>query len=543
MLENTEHIDEYWSEAAKADKLYRAIRLNDLAEIERLRAEGVTLSDFIKGMLRNGGGRIVDSNGYGMDWNDFIFSFDIYEPDELASVFENFHRELGEPIHFSDTVYSNIHKMCTPKVFKALLDCFDNRKMSKKWILRELVDKNDTESLAIAAEHGWLRLMRQREELIKYSEEKARAECTAFLLDFKNRTVDIAAEREKLEKKQQRELNAAPDSVTALKEIWSWKKRENGGGLVLTSYKGDKTEITVPEKIGKDTVTALGTAFSPSARVSYEVSKFRETITKVTLPETITEICIDAFRVCVKLKSVNIPSAVTKIGAGVFACCRDLKEINLPNGISEICDETFSYCNSLKNVIIPDSVKSIGANAFLGCGGLEEIKLPKDMNKIGPSAFTNCSNLKSIELPAALKEIPDDCFCWCGGLKSIAIPSGVTVISKQAFYNCRDLELIEIPPTVEKIGSGAFSKCWSLKTVVVPEGVREIGRMAFSDNCNLKRVELPRSLAKAANYSVKGEKPRTIFYGSDNVTAVVYPNSYAEKYCKRNNIPFVYKEN
>ena len=30
----------FWSEAAKKDRLYIAIRLNDAAEIERLRAEG-----------------------------------------------------------------------------------------------------------------------------------------------------------------------------------------------------------------------------------------------------------------------------------------------------------------------------------------------------------------------------------------------------------------------------------------------------------------------------------------------------------------------
>ncbi len=541
-----EYIDEYWSEAAKADKLYRAIRLNDLAQVERLRAEGVGLSDHIKGMLRTGGGNLVANGGneYAMDWYDFICGLGNYDPDELVSVFENFHRELGEPIHYSDTIYSNLYEMRTHKVFKALLDCFDNKKMPKKWILRGLVDKDDAECLAIAAEHGWLRLAKQREELIAYSQEKNSTECTAFLLDFKNRTVDLAAEREKAEKKAERELNAAPDSVTALKMLWSWKMRENGGGLIITSYKGNSTEITVPEKIGKETVTAIGKfAFSPYAKVSKEVEKFRKTITKVTLPETITEICDDAFCGCGKLESVNIPGTVTEIGAFAFDFCRDLKEIDLPNGITEIRNEVFSGCKSLKSVNIPEGVRSIGECAFYGCESLEEITLPKDLNKIDKSAFAQCSSLKSIELPAALKELPDDCFCDCVMLRSVNIPSGVTIIPQGAFYDCKDLERIEIPSTVEKIGSGAFSQCTSLKTVVVPEGVQEIGNMAFAYNDSLTRVELPRSLAKAANYTQKGESPRTIFHNSENVTAVVYLKSYAEKYCKRNNIPFIYKEN
>ncbi len=538
-----EYIDEYWSEAAKADKLYRAIRLNDLAQAERLRAEGVGLSEHIKGMLRNGGGNLVaKGNEYAMDWYDFICGFGNYEPDELVSVFENLRRELGEPIHYSDAIRTNLHEMLDHKIFKSLLNCFDNKKMPKKWILRELVDKDDAECLAMTAERGWLRLAKQREEIIAYSREKNSTECTAFLLDFKNRTVDLAAEREKAEKKAERELNAAPDSVTALRMLWSWKMREDGT-LIITGYKGNSTEITVPEKIGKETVTAIGKfAFSPYAKVSREVGEFRKTITKVTLPETITEICDDAFCGCGKLESVNIPGTVTEIGAFAFDFCRDLKEIDLPNGITEIRDEVFSGCKSLKSVNIPEGVKSIGACAFDGCESLEEIALPKDLNKIGKSAFVRCSRLKSVELPAVLKELSDDCFFGCVMLRSVNIPSGVTVIPQQAFCDCKDLERIEIPSTVEKIGSGAFSQCKSLKTVVVPEGVQEIGNMAFAYNDSLTRVELPRSLAKIANYTQKGVPPKTIFDGSDNVTAVVYPKSYAEKYCKRNGIPFIYKE-
>ncbi len=538
-----EYIDEYWSETAQADKLYRAIRLNDLAQVERLRAEGVGLSEHIKGMLRTGGGNLVAKGGneYAMDWYDFICGFENYDPDELVSLFENLRRELGEPIHYSDTIYTNLHDMFTHKIFKSFLNCFDNKKMPKKWILRGLVDKDDAECLAMTAERGWLRLAKQREELIAYSQKKNSTECTAFLLDFKNRTVDLAAEREKAEKKAERELNAAPDSVTALKMLWSWKKRENGGGLIITSYKGNSTEITVPEKIGKETVTALGVAFSPNTRVSREIGVFRKTITKVTLPKTITEIGSDTFRGCGKLESVNIPDAVTEIGAGAFYLCQALKEINIPNGITEIRYDTFWDCRSLRSVNIPESVKSIGASAFWGCEIFEEITLPKDLNKIDQTAFIQCVNLKAVELPAALKEIPYGCFANCAGLKSIAIPNGVTVISDSAFYNCENLEHIEIPSTAEKIGDRAFWHCKALKTVVVPEGVREIGIMAFANN-NLKRVELPRSVAKIANYTEKGKLPKTIFYGSENVKAVVYPKSYAERYCKRNGIPFVYKE-
>ena len=47
-----------------------------------------------------------------------------------------------------------------------------------------------------------------------------------------------------------RELNASPDSVSELKKIWSYIKREDGT-LVITSYKGDKTEVTYYHRLNR----------------------------------------------------------------------------------------------------------------------------------------------------------------------------------------------------------------------------------------------------------------------------------------------------
>ncbi len=49
-------------------------------------------------------------------------------------------------------------------------------------------------------------------------------ECSAWLLEFKNRTADFAAERDRAEKRMMRELNANPNSVTELKKIWGYEK-------------------------------------------------------------------------------------------------------------------------------------------------------------------------------------------------------------------------------------------------------------------------------------------------------------------------------
>ena len=106
--------------------------------------------------------------------------------------------------------------------------------------------------------------------------------------------------------------------------------------------------------------------------------------------------------------------------------------------------------------------------------------------------------------------------------------------------NCHKLARVEIPETVRKIGDHAFAQCRALEKVIIPEGVLEIGGRAFGDCRNLKQVEFPESVKKIVNFNPKGEEPIKIFDDSPNAVAVVYPGSYAERYCKRNNIPWTY---
>ena len=97
-----------------------------------------------------------------------------------------------------------------------------------------------------------------------------------------------------------------PNSVAALKKIWGYQKLEDGT-LEITRYKGQATEVTVPAKIGKSIVTAIGDhAFSP-LQLRIQNSKIREELTQVTFPETISKIDYYAFWCCDKLKTFFVP--------------------------------------------------------------------------------------------------------------------------------------------------------------------------------------------------------------------------------------------
>ena len=506
------------------DPLYLAIMTNDKAKTAKLKEDGIGLTEHIRYALTHGVGSLAKANEYTYTWYGHLAVVENMKTEELIHALRNLREALGEPMYYSGSFNWEWTKMLyTPDFFSCVLNCFDNRKMSKKWIWKKILDDDRSDLMAIAAEHGWIKMPKKRDELMKYASDNQKTECLAWLLNFKNSTADLALEQKKAEEKQLRELNANPNSVTELRKQWSYQKREDGT-LIITSLKraaGGRTEITVPEKIGKDTVAEIGDfAFSPRAkRLAKESGEFRENITMVVLP----------------------PSVKT-ISKGAFMGCYALEKINIPNGVESINEIAFSGCKSLKEITLPNSVKNIGEDIFNYCPFLEKIDLPKTLKEIPSGMFALCTSLEEILLPDGVCDIGDRVFKACFKLKKINIPDKVKKIGNSAFEGCKALEQIILPQSVQKIGQSAFSHCESLKTAFISEGPEEIGQGAFAYCGNLEKVYLPKSIKKIKNLSVKNESPRNIFYGCEKVGAIVCQGSYAEKYCKRNNIPYTYQE-
>ena len=309
-------------------------------------------------------------------WNYYKQFSDFAEkasPEEFAAVAERLYNAVGEKL------YNNIGEyrygayrdlFFKPVFFEALLKFFDDKKMRKQMTMQEIIDQNSVTLLEMCARYGWLKLPRIRDAIIEYSQKKNRTECTAFLLDFKNKNFDLAAERVKAEKKTERELNADPNSVTALKKLWSFKAKDNGE-LVITGYKGNSVVLVVPAEIGGARVTEIGDwALSPYApRIKAPSRDFRRTITKITLPEGLRKIGESAFNGLVALEDVNIPSTVVSIG-----------------------EYAFLDCNELKRFVIPEGVVNIDANAF--------------------AVHRGKSKLEYVRLPSTLKYFREDCKWW-----------------------------------------------------------------------------------------------------------------------------------
>lgn len=262
-------------------------------------------------------------------------------------------------------------------------------------IMRCVIDRNLVEAMPLIEREGWLGTPRKREEMIAYAAEQERTELLAWLLDFKNRTADFAAEQEKADKKLMRKLNAAPDSVMALSQLWSYKKTADGT-ITITNYKGSATEVTVPEKIGKSIVTAIG-----KGTFTGEENQRRnnETMNRGATKEQI--------RQHKKITKIVLPDTIQLIGAGAFQCMEELREINIPAGVREIGEAAFAACAALRTLTIPPNVKRIGKKAFLGCAALETVYISEGVEELGAGVFAKCSKLRKVYMPASIQCIRD----------------------------------------------------------------------------------------------------------------------------------------
>ena len=258
--------------------------------------------------------------------------------------------------------------------------------------------------------------------------------------------------------------------------------------------------ITIPDTIDKDKYPYPVTSISPNA---FNRSIYKDKITKVKMPNTITSVGDYAFLDCKNLESVDFGSELLTIGKYAFAGCYSLKEAKLPQKLTEI-----------------------GDSAFTNCTHLEKVEFPKTLNYIGQGAFTNCTTLKAAELPETLKAIGSSAFSGCTSLGAVKLPSAITSIDANTFLNCSSLQTITFPDTLKTIGTNAFSGCSSLMTLTFPDRLEEVGSQAFSNCRNLTAVIVPYDLQNISD---------TAFMNSP-VEIWGYSGSYADNYAYRNGI-------
>lgn len=277
----------------------------------------------------------------------------------------------------------------------------------------------------------------------------------------------------------------------------------------IIGYLGEGGDITIPSELDGYTVKRIeSTAF-----------RFNNSITGVTIPETVDHISSYAFEGCSSLSSVVFETtSFINIGYAAFYNCPGLKEVTIPRDV-DVSYNTFGY------VFDEDREEDVKVDGFkIYCyyqtdghnyakdNGFEYEVL--DLNKCGDYEYIieEETNQQYNEETDTYETVVADRYArivgYTGAGGNIVIPSeldGIPVrrIGDNAFADNTDITGITIPDSLNNIYYRAFKGCANLSSIVFPAHQEDwlyINEEAFADCPKLKEVTIPKRV-DVSNYS------------------------------------------
>ncbi len=295
---------------------------------------------------------------------------------------------------------------------------------------------------------------------------------------------------------------------------------------ILRGYSGAGGDVVVPAEIDGGTVDVI------------DVNVFSsETITGLSLPETLLELRSNAISWCENLTSVSLPQSLVVINRMNFGSCNALSEITIPAGVRYIGDSSFKFCESLRKITFEGMCPVIDANCFTVLPEDAVAYVPDDQLEAYTAAFEKAGSEISVQpsgknavvvenngyaeedfdfdpatgtitsyngyatylaIPetiggAAVKAIGTEAFAYHCYLALLELPEGLETIGDGAFYGCETLGHVEFPSTLKSIGDNAFYNAYGGSTLELT-GVESIGAHAFYFAGLTGDMELPEGL-------------------------------------------------
>lgn len=272
---------------------------------------------------------------------------------------------------------------------------------------------------------------------------------------------------------------------------------------------------------------------------------------KVTLPDSLITLGMNAFRNCRKLRSIEGGGNVRQIGICCFADCSELDDFgdleksvrnvgtlafldtdwfhDQPNGVVYFGKAAYAY----KGTMAKDTVLNIKEGtvfvSYEFLAGQKEVNPNFDQ-----------PNLAGIILPQSCKYIDGYAFAGAGNMKFTDL-GGAIYIGDSAF-NDNACETIVLPDSVRFVGNNAFSAA-NIRAVHLNEGLQALDEGAFFSYGAGKGIKVPASVEYIGPQAIGycPVDPDNPFAGTKKIDGFVVggePGSVAQSYAKTNEFDF-----
>ena len=162
----------------------------------------------------------------------------------------------------------------------------------------------------------------------------------------------------------------------------------------------------------------------------------------VTISSTVTEIGREAFAQCDDMQKAEFASIESLCGIKfenlnanplskshkLYIDGTEVTKVVIPESVTEIGDYAFGDFTNLTEVTIPESVMEIGAYAFYGCANLAEIVIPNSVKSLGSYSFSGCEKLNEVTIGNSVESIGSTVFNGCDSIRTLTIADAVTPI-------------------------------------------------------------------------------------------------------------------
>ena len=256
--------------------------------------------------------------------------------------------------------------------------------------------------------------------------------------------------------------------------------------LSLTGYTGLGGELEIPGSIEARPVSTIAdTAFYAHGN-----------ITRIVIPETVTNIGGWAFASCSAMTNAAIGSHVASIGAHAFYECSSLRNVSLPTSVVQVGQSAFYGCSALSNIVLGPGVESLAQGAFGVCSNVCHLTIPPSVVEIAPFAFGACYGIEDYTVAGA-----NPAFCAVDG-----VLYDKTLDTLVQFPQARGGEFI-LPAGVTNIADGALAYCHNLERVYFQSNAPHLS-WSFAGSSLLTCYFLPETTGWGATY---GGRPTALW--------------------------------